>query len=232
MAGSVITIAGGKGGVGKTTVTVILASELSQQGKTVCIVDLDQQSTCAIALGLDDVTEGVAQWLEGKLPYAPTPFDGVSLLAGGPQLGRITTLDPPRLKSRIDKVELDYFLIDTGHAWHPLSRLACTVADKLLVVSDPHTLGLTGAAALIQRLPENLPKAFVLSKIDGRRNLHKEIAQQASAVFKDLPVFNIRSDAALERTLSEGLANTRLRRTRAVEDIASITDWITEDPHV
>ena len=52
MAGSVIVITSGKGGVGKTTTCVNMASFMALMGKKVLLVDLDPQGNATSNLGL------------------------------------------------------------------------------------------------------------------------------------------------------------------------------------
>ena len=93
----------GKGGVGKTTISGILARALAQPGRAVIALDCDTNPNLGIALGLTvedtDRLAAIRQALdEGKVEHAPAPKDLLERFgANGPDGIRLAVV------SRIDK---------------------------------------------------------------------------------------------------------------------------------
>ena len=71
----IITVANRKGGVGKTTVTMVLAGALAEEGYSVCVVDADPQGTAV-------------RWAASADDETPFPAMVVSLADAGKTVGR------------------------------------------------------------------------------------------------------------------------------------------------
>src|ERR1041384_7907896 len=84
----IITVGGGKGGVGKSIVASNLAVAIAQTGLPVVLADLDLGAANQhLLFGLDQRTPGVRTLLEGKASglkdaLVPTDVPNLSLLAG------------------------------------------------------------------------------------------------------------------------------------------------------
>ena len=157
--GRTVAVVNQKGGVGKTTVTLGLASAAWAAGHRVLVVDMDPQASTTWVLGLDpeSVEAGTSELLtrSGKAtPVASAWGDEVSVLPGSRALQALehgTGRTPEqRLRSALAAVEDDYdaVLIDCPPSLGNLTVNALTAAQHVLIVSDPAALGLRGIASV------------------------------------------------------------------------------------
>ena len=166
----VITITLRKGGSGKTTTAVNLASSLAKHGKRVLLIDLDPQANATASLGLDDANLSViAEGLQGTKDIQgviSTTLKGFDLIASDSLLAQIEATmatDPAKyalvLKSFIYpiKANYDYILIDTPPSESMLTVSALIASDYAIIPTQAHYLamhGLQQALDLISRVQE------------------------------------------------------------------------------
>lgn len=159
----VVAIANQKGGVGKTTVTLLLADALAHQHKRVLIVDLDPQTNATDHLSLDDFDASSSRtlydaWdseLEGGATetIVPTIWDGIDLVPGDVSLAKFNTRRELGAEQRLRVVlagveDYDVILIDCPAATGPLTDAALVASLGVLAVAEPSTDGLNGVALL------------------------------------------------------------------------------------
>ena len=220
-----ITIAGRKGGVGKTSCSLALAAHYVRDGKSVLIVDLDPQGSAGLAFGADITGEGLRSVLIGEQP--PTPHrvrDGLDILPGGPAL--IASPEMLPLRSVLSDQPHDVVVIDCppGHA--ELDRLAIAAAEILLACCECHRMAVAGASRVIEeaRTSAHPPRcALVLGRVDVRRGLDLAAPELLAGAF-NVPVMPIRQDAALSQALNAGKMPPA--HGRAADDVAKIAAWI------
>jgi chromosome partitioning protein len=198
----VIAVAAQKGGVGKTTTTVSLASALARfHGKKVLIVDLDPQSHVNIALR-DQVQAG-----GGALSDVMADMNGLEVeeitTNGGIEGLFITPADPgllqteDRLSARIGKelvlkkaleitrTHYDVILLDCPPNVGALTVNALVAADHVMIPCHATALAMAGASGLlniVREVQDHLNTdldimGVVLTRIDGRNAKTNEAVQ-------------------------------------------------------
>jgi len=141
-----LLVASGKGGVGKSTVTVNLAYALKRMGKKVAIIDAD-----IYGANMPKILDGVGHQLMGDANNKVFPFekDGIqmvsteylveenrALMLRGPMLGKILKIF---FEDTLWNEDIDYFLVDlppgTGDVMMDLKNFS--EDSKMLLVTTP-----------------------------------------------------------------------------------------------
>ena len=220
-----ITIAGRKGGVGKSSCALALAAHYHRAGNSVLVVDLDPQGSAGLALGASITGDELRSGLSGEQPLTPHRVTkGLDILPGGPALGLCE--NPLALRSVLGGLPHQVIVIDCppGHA--ELDRLAIEAADILLACCECHRMAVAGASRVIDEAKAISPAprcALVLGRFDVRRGLDVA-APELLAGALNVPVLMIRQDSVLSQALNAGKMPPA--HGRAAEDIAKIAAWI------
>lgn len=139
----VITIASGKGGTGKTTVTVNLGTSLAQFGKNAYIMDADiGMANMGLAIGLEDVPVTLHEVLAGKANIHDAIYEGpggVKVVPSGISLQGFQQANPERLKDVLkDLIELcDFLIVDAPAGISRDGVIPLAVADDVILVVNP-----------------------------------------------------------------------------------------------
>ncbi|MBN4052660.1 P-loop NTPase [Roseiflexus sp. AH-315-K22] len=169
---TIISIASGKGGVGKTTLAVNLAIALTRANQRVVLLDAD------LGMANADVICGLlpAKRLERAIPRDPGSACGVSfadlmidapggfkLVPGAAGVARMADLGTDHRSRLLGGIahlaeSCDVLLIDTGAGLSRSVRSFVNIADRVLVVATPEPTSIADAYALIKctlTRPEN-----------------------------------------------------------------------------
>jgi len=235
-----IAIINQKGGVGKTTTAVNLAAALAEEGRRVCLVDLDPQAHASLHLGValeagarsiydvltSDVSIAQVRRPAGEhLWLVPSHLDLAAAeleLAG--EVGREVIL---RDKLAQDGEAFDFLLIDCPPSLGVLTLNALTAVGEVFLPLQPHFLALHGLSKLLrtidvvtQRLNSRLRlSGVVLCMYDSGTRLAAEVSADVHTFFEQQAA----ADKAWAATMTFA---TRIRRNIRLAEAPSFGQTI------
>jgi flagellar biosynthesis protein FlhG len=154
----ILTVASGKGGVGKTQMAVNIAASFARAGRRVLLVDADlglANANLLLGLGGDfnasHIVAGTHTVEQVRLRYD----DLFDVLPGGHALVELSELDVNQQvrwveRLRLNQLGYDDVIIDAGAGIGGNVRLSVALAHETVVVMNPETTSLTDAYALIK----------------------------------------------------------------------------------
>ena len=211
MAGSIISVINQKGGVGKTTTVINLATALAKKGKKILVIDLDPQGNATTGLGKsnNDEEKSIYNLLIGKtLPQnsiQQSAVPNLDLIGSNVNLSGLeveTANDANRaflLKEILTNENDTYFnkyeniFIDCPPSLSLLTVMSLVSADELLIPLQTEFFALEGITQLVKtidRIKVNLnPKlgirGVLLTMFDKRNKLSSQVDAEARKHFKE-----------------------------------------------
>ena len=204
--GKVISVANQKGGVGKTTTTVNLATLLAKKGKKVLLIDTDPQGNATSGLGVTKELElSVYDILVGETTFEETVQEtaiknlkvcpsNISLAGAEVELVSMMSREQ-RLKTKLDEVkeQYDYILIDCPPSLGLITLNAFTASDSVLIPVQCEYFALEGLGQLLntvnlvkKHLNKNLEiEGALLTMYDARTNLSNQVVKEVKKYFED-----------------------------------------------
>ena len=205
MAARIITLANQKGGVGKTTTAINLATALAAIGERVLIVDLDPQGNASTGLGIDRKARDISSY---ELMVGEAGVAQAAMMTDVPRVAIVpSTLDPLGVEQTIsqqparafklrnafkqldqlsiEEQPISYVIIDCPPSLNLLTVNALVAADAVLVPMQCEFFALEGLSQLLQTIeqirttlnPRLKIQGVVMTMFDRRNSLSEQVLQ-------------------------------------------------------
>ena len=204
----IIAVANQKGGVGKTTTAINLATALADAGESVLLIDLDPQGNASTGLGADRASRKggtYAMLINGRTVQSliqPTDIAGLSLISADPDLAgaEIELVGDDQREHRLRQAlsplsampqRFSFIIIDCPPSLGLLTLNGLVAANAVLVPLQCEFFALEGISQLVRTIeavrkrlnPDLRLQGIVLTMYDRRNNLSDLVAADARAFF-------------------------------------------------
>lgn len=165
----IIAVTSGKGGVGKTNLSVNLSICLSKMGEKVTLIDTD------LGLANIDLMLGMipkyhlGHFFSGERDLADVVMEGpagVKIIAGGSGLQELADIGPSQLDNCINRLftldeENDFIILDTGAGISNKVIRFLLAAEEIIVVTIPEPTSIADAYGVIKIISKENPSAKI-----------------------------------------------------------------------
>ena len=211
--GKIISLVNQKGGVGKTTTSINLASSLGLLGKKVLLVDFDPQGNATTGVGIEKgdlkytIHEALLEQASAKDVIINTKFKNLSVMPATINLAGVdgefaekiridnTFSKGSQLKRVLNEIKdnYDYILIDCPPSLGVLTTNALTASNSVLIPVQCEFYAMEGILQLLntinlarKNLNPNLDiEGVLLTMLDSRTILGLDVVEDVRSFFKE-----------------------------------------------
>jgi chromosome partitioning protein len=205
----ILAVTNQKGGVGKTTTAINIATALAMAGRRVLLVDIDPQGNLTSGVGLKGQRGASGTIYEALTTEAdsfdgfilPTRVDNMSLMPADRNLtgAEIEMVSLPRREHRLQRIleplrsRFDYIVIDCPPSLGLLTLNALVASDAVIIPLHCEYFALEGLADLVSTMrrvrgalnPSLDIEGVLLTMYDERTNLGQQVARDVREFFKE-----------------------------------------------
>ena len=159
----VIAVTSGKGGVGKSSVSINLAVQFTQMGKKVIILDADfGLANIEVMFGVIpkyNLSDLMVSGREISEIITEGP-EGIKFISGGSGIAKLVNLDKEQVKRLVNKMSelenmADVIIIDTGAGISSTVMEFLVASPETIIVTTPEPTSITDSYALLKALSMN-----------------------------------------------------------------------------
>lgn len=240
----VISLINQKGGVGKTTSAIALASYLSKSNK-VLLIDMDFQGNATTNCNIDEMALQYTVknlLLDDSLPAkqcivkTEKGFDliGSNLEVADTEINLYSKFSREFiLREKLDGLDYDYVIIDCSPNLSMMTINALMATDLALVPLEPHIFAIKGISALmntlnlVKRANKNLRHKFFITKFDARLSAFKELeAELRQSLKSDILNTVIRIDNQVRNSQNEFKTIFEMKNSKCIEDYQNLGEEV------
>ncbi|MDH4330232.1 MAG: ParA family protein [Candidatus Moranbacteria bacterium] len=200
----IISLINQKGGVGKTTSTINLATYLANEGKSVLLIDLDPQGNASSGIGID--TRNLDKSLYKAMISGEYPRDvilnineGFDIIPSAQDLAgagvEMIHMDNREFRLydvlRQIRTEYDYIVIDSPPSLGLLTINGLVASDEVIIPVQTEYFALEGLSQLLETIslvkenlqPELVVKGALLTMYDRRNRLARQVVKEVQEHF-------------------------------------------------
>lgn len=237
----IISFVNFKGGVGKTTSTISVGSELAKRGNRVLMIDFDPQGSLSSSIGSKEMgkeNDYTTKFLNGEIGWKTTTVENLFIVPTNIQLVRTQEdlRDKHILQKQLKNIDFDYVLIDCNPSVNILNDVALIASDFVIIPIKLDLYSIEGFDLLQEKIHEIKerfnPKLELLGIIETMKR-NTKMHDEVHAFLKESNLGDLLFDTAIrvntkieEAQLDHSPVNIYSATSAGAKDYQALTDEI------